>query len=154
MELVKNIFFNTDRLTPYLNVKITYTGNFFDDKSEKVFLHYGFDKDWKNMKDIEMTRSEIGFQAEVELIDTSTFNICFYNEKNEWDNNNNQNYIFKLEKPDLSLIVLDDNYSLISPRKLSRFYLWKKKIKITIYKAITYLPKLLNGKYKRKSLSQ
>ena len=31
MELVKNIFFNTDKLTPNSNIKISYTGKFFQD---------------------------------------------------------------------------------------------------------------------------
>ncbi len=33
MELVKNIFFNTDKLTPFIKVKISYTGKFFDNDS-------------------------------------------------------------------------------------------------------------------------
>ncbi len=35
MELVKNIFFNTDRLTPNTVVKISYTGKFFQDDSQE-----------------------------------------------------------------------------------------------------------------------
>ena len=78
MELVKNIYFNTDKLTPFFCVKISYTGKFFDDKStSQVFLHYSFDNNWENSKNIQMIRSEIGYQAEVELIDSKTFNICF-----------------------------------------------------------------------------
>ena len=154
MELIKNIFFNTDKLTPYIKVKISYIGKFFDDaNTSNVYLHYGFGNSWEKPGDILMTKSEIGYQAEVELINSETFNICFFNEKNEWDNNDSNNYIFNIEKADFSLIALDDEYSLISPRKLSKFYLWKKKFKINIYKAITLLPRLINGKYKRKLTS-
>ena len=35
MELVKNIFFNTDKLVPNSVVKISYTGKFFQDASKK-----------------------------------------------------------------------------------------------------------------------
>ena len=42
MELVKNIFFNTDKLTPNSKIKISYTGAFFQNESEKVFIRYGF----------------------------------------------------------------------------------------------------------------
>ena len=42
MELVKNIFFNTDKLVENSKVKISYTGKFFQDASEEVFFHYGF----------------------------------------------------------------------------------------------------------------
>lgn len=154
MELFKNIYFNTDKLTPFFCAKISYTGKFFDDKStSKVFLHYSFEKNWQNSKDIEMTRSEIGFQVEVELTDSKTFDICFFNDKNEWDNNNGENYSFTIEKVDLCLMPIDNEYSLISPSKLHKFYLWKKRLKINIYKAITFLPRLIKGRYKRKITS-
>lgn len=42
MELVKNIFFNTDKLVENSKIKISYTGKFFQDNSEKVSIHYGF----------------------------------------------------------------------------------------------------------------
>ena len=75
MELVKNIFFNTDKLIANSTIKISYAGRFFEDHSESVTLHYGFDSDWKEPHDIPMTKTELGFQAEVELKEMSTFNI-------------------------------------------------------------------------------
>ena len=113
MELVKNIFFNTDKLTANSLVKISYTGKFFQDNSEKVYIHYGFK-----------------------------------NDKEQWDNNDCQNYIFNIEHPDLSLILSD--YILPSPRKLRKSYLINKKIRIAIYKMLIYIPKLITGNYKRK----
>lgn len=46
MELVKNIFFNTDKLVENSNVKISYTGDLFQNNSEEVFIHYGFGLNW------------------------------------------------------------------------------------------------------------
>lgn len=43
MELTKNIFFNTDKLLQNSKVKISYTGTFFEDGSEEVFIHYGLE---------------------------------------------------------------------------------------------------------------
>lgn len=148
MELVKNIFFNTDKLTPYIKVKITYAGKFFEDKSKEVFLHYSFNNDWENTKDIKMEKSELGYQAEIDLDNNKILNICFFNENNEWDNNSSNNYNFPIEEADFSLIVLGDNS--LSPKRLSKFYLWKKKLKLTIYKIIKFIPKLITGNYKRK----
>ena len=54
MELVKNIFFNTDKLTPNNKIKISYTGKFFQDASEEVFFHYGFGSNWDNVKEKEI----------------------------------------------------------------------------------------------------
>ena len=38
MELVKNIFFNTDKLIQGTTVKISYTGKLFQDGAEQVYL--------------------------------------------------------------------------------------------------------------------
>ena len=151
MELVKNIFFNTDKLIENSDVKISYTGKFFQDNSEKVFIHYGFGLNWDNINDIEMEKTELGFQAEISLGEGETFNFCFKNDKDEWDNNEGQNYIFKIEKQPTELIVLEDEpVALGSARKLRRSYLWSKKVRLAVYKIITYLPKIISGNYKRK----
>lgn len=151
MELTKNIFFNTDKLIENSTVKISYTGKLFQDASEKVSIHYGFGNDWNNVNDIEMEKTELGFQAEITLGEGETFNFCFRNENNIWDNNECQNYIFPLEKTQIELLVLDDEpVALGSARKLRKSYLWNKKIRLAVYKIITYIPKLISGNYKRK----
>ena len=151
MELVKNIFFNTDKLVENSNVKISYTGKFFQDNSEEVFIHYGFGINWDNLNEIKMEKTELGFQAEIDLTNSETFNFCFKNSNEIWDNNNGQNYIFPLEKVQNELIVLEDEpVSLGSAKKLRRSYLWSKKVRLAVYKIISYLPKLISGNYKRK----
>ena len=149
MELVKNIFFNTDKLIENTTVKISYTGKLFQDGSEEVFVHYGFGNNWNNLNEIQMERTELGFQAEIELTSDETLNLCFRNSNNEWDNNEGQNFIFPIEKAELSLVVKED-VSISSPRKLRKAYLWSKKLRIAVYKLITYLPKIISGNYKRK----
>ena len=147
MELVKNIFFNTDRLTANSTVKISYTGKFFQDGSTNVYIKYGFGNEWENTVETEMTKTELGFQIEVNLINKDTFNFCVRNENDEWDNNNGNNYVFNIEHSETSLIVLDN---LKPARHLRRSYIWSKKIKITIYKILISIPKLITGNYRRK----
>lgn len=154
MELVKNIFFNTDKLIQNSVVKISYTGKFFEENSEEVFIHYGFGPNWDNLNEIKMEKTELGFQTEIELLENDTFNFCFRNENNEWDNNNSQNYIFELEQPVMDLVVSDVDYSLDRPNKLRKTYLWNKKIRLAIYKIITYVPRLISGNYKRRTQNQ
>jgi len=149
MELVKNIFFNTDKLVENTKVKISYAGNLFQGKSEEVFIHYGFGLEWTDLGEVKMEKTELGFQAEIELSSSETFNFCFKNEKGEWDNNNGQNYIFPIEKVELALVAQEET-TLAAPRKLRKSYIWSKKIRLAIYKVITYLPKLISGNYKRK----
>ena len=151
MELVKNIFFNTDKLVENSTVKISYTGKFFQENSEEVFIHYGFGLNWDNVNDIEMEKTDLGFQAEIFLGEGETFNFCFKNNNNEWDNNDYKNYIFEIEKKQNELIVLDDEpVSLGSARKLRKYYLLSKKIRLAIYKVVSYLPKILSGNYRKK----
>ena len=151
MELIKNIFFNTDKLTPNSKIKISYTGNFFQDESKEVYIHLGFGQNWENIQDMKMEKTELGFQAEFELINSNTLNFCFKNENEEWDNNNGQNYIFPIEHIETSLVAQEETFSLSSPRKLRKSYMINKKIRLAIYKIITYLPKLVSGNYKKKT---
>lgn len=154
MELTKNIFFNTDKLIENSKIKISYTGQFFQDSSQEVYLHYGFGYNWDNVKDIKMEKTELGFQTEIQLDSSESLDFCFFNENGLWDNNNGANYIFPIEKQQNSLIVLEDEpVSLGNAKKLRRSYLWSKKIRLAIYKIITYLPKIISGNYKKKSHS-
>ena len=147
MELVKNIFFNTDRLIAGNSVKISYTGLFFQDNSKKAFIRYGFGENWENLVETEMQKTELGFQIEVELLDKGTFNFCIKNEDDEWDNNGGANYTFEIEKPETSLVVVNGNTSV---RRLRKTYIWSKKVKLAIYKILTYIPRLITGNYKKK----
>lgn len=154
MELVKNIFFNTDKLVENTKVKISYTGSLFNQGSNNVFLHYGFGLNWDNVSDVQMEKTDLGFQAEIELISSDSLNLCFRNSENVWDNNNGQNYIFNIEKvEEVSLVPQEVVSSLDMPRRLRRSYLWSKKIRLAIYKIIHYFPKIISGNYKRKAVN-
>ena len=155
MELIKNIFFNTDKLIENTSVKISYTGDLFQKGSDDVFIHYGFGQDWNNIEDIKMQKTELGFQAEINLLNSDTLNFCFKNNANNWDNNQGENYIFNIEPSIIcstsevtDLIVLDNK--MAKSNKLRKTYLWNKKIRLAIYKIITYVPKIISGNYSRK----
>lgn len=151
MELTKNIFFNTDKLVENSTVKISYTGKLFQEGCEKVSIHYGFGINWDNVNDIEMEKTDLGFQAEIELGEGDTFNFCFNDGNDLWDNNDRQNYVFPIEKIQTELLVLEDEPVFLAPaKKLRKSYLWSKKIRLAVYKLITYLPKIISGNYKRK----
>lgn len=149
MELVKNVFFNTDKLIENTTIKISYTGKFFEDNASQVFLHYGFGENWDNVSEIEMEKTELGFQAELKLPESNFLNFCFRDSDNNWDNNDGVDYSFAIEKTQVSLIALDAS-QLDAPRRLRKSYLWSKKIKLAIYKIVHYFPKLISGNYRRK----
>lgn len=150
MELVKNIFFDTDKLVENAKVKISYTGKFFEENAETVFLHYGYGLQWDNVSEVEMTKTELGFQAEIELLSSDSLNLCFRTSNNEWDNNNTENYSFPIEKVEVSLVPQDVGFQMDAPRRLRKSYIWSKKIRLAVYKIINYLPKIISGNYKRK----
>ena len=150
MELSKNIFFNTDKLVENTVVKISYTGKFYQENSEEVYIHYGFGLEWNGLSELKMEKTELGFQAEISLPSEETFNFCFRNSNNEWDNNDCANYIFEIEKNTMDLVVKSDETSLCTRKKLRKTYLWSKKVRIAVYKIITYLPKIISGNYSRK----
>ena len=153
MELIKNIFFNTDKLVENTKVKISYTGELFQKGCDKAFIHYGFGQNWEQVTDQPMTKTELGFQAEIEIISAETLNLCFKSGENEWDNNNNENYVFTIEPATLALTIVEDS-DFKSLRKLRKTYLWSKKIKLAIYKIIRYIPKLISGNYTKKRASE
>ncbi len=151
MELTKNIFFNTDKLIENTTVKISYTGKLFSQNCESVFIHYGFGLNWDNVNEIEMEKTELGFQAEIELSSFDTLNFCFKDGNNNWDNNDGKNYVFPIEKTITSLVATSDTESSLLPtRRLRKSYIWSKKVRLAVYKIITYLPKIISGNYKRK----
>ena len=158
MELIKNIFFNTDKLIENGKVKISYTGKFFQEGCENVYAHYGFDENWNDVTDVEMEKTDLGFQIEVDIKEGETFNLCFKtirNDNEEWDNNNGVNYVFPIEKASNELLVLEDEPKSIGfSNKLRRSYLWSKKVKLAVYKIITYLPRIISGNYKRKTTNE
>ncbi len=153
MELSKNIFFNTDRLVQLSKIKISYTGTLLEQNAEEVFIHYGFDNDWKELNEIQMVKTDLGFQAEISLPAYDTFNFCFRDENNNWDNNENNNYIFPIEKSETALVVRND-VSIETKRRLRKSYIWSKKIRLAIYKILVYVPKLISGNYKRKIIEE
>src|SRR5574344_626987 len=158
MELVKNVFFNTDKLIENTPVKISYTGDLFQSGTEDVYIHYGFGDNWENVNDIKMQKTELGFQSEIKL-DKNTLNFCFKTKNNEWDNNNGKNYIFNIEQvqlddigtPVTDLVVINNNS--LSKKKLRKSYIWSKKAKIAIYKIITYVTKIISRNYKRQVIN-
>ena len=105
MELSKNIFFNTDRLVQNSKVKVSYSGALFQANAENVFIHYGFDNDWKELNEIQMKKTDLGFQAEIDLPEYETFNFCFRDGNNNWDNNETANYVFNIEKCEMALAI-------------------------------------------------
>lgn len=149
MELLKNIFFNTDKLIEGTTVKLSYTGYLYSDSTSNVYLHYGYDNEWNELNEIQMEKTDLGYQAEFTLLPYKTLNLCFRDDNNNWDNNENSNYVFDISPAETSLTICNE-VSVDTRRPLRKTYLWSKKIRLAIYKILVYVPKLISGNYKRK----
>ncbi len=157
MELVKNIFFNTDKIIEGAKVKISYVGYLFQNGSTEVYLHYGFGMNWDNVSEVKMEKTELGFQCEIDILEGDSLNLCFRNEVNEWDNNFGQNFTFPIEKQEIeeeTSLVLTEETGMEMHKGLRRTYIWSKKVRLAIYKLIKYVPKIISGNYKRKVTEQ
>lgn len=154
MELVKNIFFNTDKIVEGSKVKISYVGYLFQNESEEVYLHYGFGTNWDGVSEAKMEKTELGFQCEIDIANADSLNLCFRNGNNEWDNNFGKNFIFPIEEQEviqeeMALVAVEETGMQVR-KGLRKTYIWSKKIKLAIYKIITCVPKIISGNYKRK----
>ena len=136
MELVKNIFFNTDKLVENSTVKISYAGYLFQKGVDEVYIHYGFGTDWPNSDEIKMVKTELGFQCEVNIL--------------------GQNFSFPVEAVEVTTeetplaLVTTPETGMQVHKGLRKTYIWSKKVKLAIYKIIHYVPRLISGNYRRK----
>lgn len=148
MSVTKKIFFDGDQIIKNATIKFIYCGDLFQKNSEEVHIHYGYGLLWSNVSEMEMKKTENGFEAIIEIKGEDTFNCCFKNEKGEWDNNEAHNFTFEIKIPELALAKSQENN--LPAKKLSKTYLFGKKLKVLFYKVITYVPHLLGSSYKRK----
>ncbi len=97
MEFTKDIKFGRKPMNnKYL--KLTYSGNLFKKGSSDVSIVYGFGENWEKTNEQKMQKLPVGFRTHLLMENYDTFNFCFKNSNNEWDNNNGFNYITPIEK--------------------------------------------------------
>lgn len=101
MEFTNEIYFDKN-LVENQKVKISYTGKLFREFSSEVYIVYGYGPNWDNTQEQQMTLTEDCFYADINITGTDTFNFCFRNNYNIWDNNNTFNYIATIYPQDLN----------------------------------------------------
>ena len=97
---------------------------------------------------VEMVLSELGYQVEVDLINKETFNFKFIDDNNNIDDNNSLDYVFTLQPPEQSLMVIDQK-PVMKARRLRKSYLLMKKLRIAMYKAFIMIPRIISDSYLR-----
>lgn len=93
MEFTKDIEFSK-KLKENEESTITYKGYLYQKNSQEVTMVYGYGDSWDNTSNALMAKTDHGFEATIKLASNyDTFNFCFKNENNEWDNNYGYNFI-------------------------------------------------------------
>lgn len=151
MELVKNIFFNTDKIVENSEIKITYAGYLFQNGSEGVTIHYGFGEKWTNAQDIVMEKTELGYQANICIPSDTELNICFKNTYGEWDNNYGNNYSFKIEKQEVEENNIEvEKEEEQAPIVVYKTPSWAELFKKTFNNFVNYFTKLFGKSVENK----
>jgi len=99
-------------------LNIIYHGWIAKNNPEKIYLVCGFGPNWDNTQKIEMHKIEEYFIAKVKILNNNSFNFCFCNEKDEWDNNYCQDYSYIIEKT--NFYNLDTNNNTAEPNYMEK----------------------------------
>ena len=151
MSVENTVYFDTDKLIEGRTVKLTYKGVLATPETNEIYVHYGFGLLWDNLQEAKLNKiSDDCYEAEITLISSDSLNFCFRDDKNNWDNNEAKNYTSEISKEDVTVSKVE-TASLEVP-KLKKSYLIAKKLKITFYKIITYLPRMFNGSWKKRKV--
>ena len=151
MSVENAVYVDTDKLIEGRTVKLTYKGVLATPETNEIYVHYGFGLLWDNLQEAKLNKvSDDCYEAEITLISSDSLNFCFRDDKNNWDNNEAKNYTSEISKEDVTVSKVETT-SLEVP-KLKKSYLIAKKLKITFYKIITYLPRMFNGSWKKRKV--
>jgi hypothetical protein len=77
-------------------ISLTYNGLLAVSGADRIFAHYGYGDCWECPEYREMTSSDGGFEAEIDLKIPGRLNICFKDSADNWDNNAGANYSFDI----------------------------------------------------------
>lgn len=102
MYIDNGVFIDSSDLIQGRFAKLTYNGSMFQQGAQEVYVHLGFGLLWEGLREIKMTRSENGFEAEIPLVKADTLNFCFRDNWNNWDNNSYQNYSYEVKRYEAS----------------------------------------------------
>ena len=94
MDFTKDIYLNTDKIYENSSLIILYNGILSQNTKNKVFLHYGYNDNWDKQDELKLKRTESGLLGVLRVSAGTNFQFVFRDSENNWDNNNDSNYVF------------------------------------------------------------
>ena len=154
MSVTENVYFDTEKLIEGRTAKLTYKGALATPTTNEIYVHYGFGLLWENIQEIKLDKvDDTTYETEITLAPTyDSISFCFRDDNNNWDNNDAKNYTSEISKEEVT-VTKTESVAIDVPR-LKKSYLIAKKIRITFYKIITYIPRAFSGTLKRKAKNQ
>ena len=80
-------------------VTICYHGLLSQCGADKIWMRSGYSqgRSWEDIYDHPMEKTEGGWVKKIKLEKPGTFNFCFKDSANNWDNNNGLNWSFTVQ---------------------------------------------------------
>ena len=111
MDFTKDIYINKDIIHENSEIVILYKGLLFGNNlANDIYISYGYGDMWENKNEIKMKPSTFGYLATIPVGTGKTLQFCFRNNENNWDNNQNENYILPIQEAEenISLDLLNN----------------------------------------------
>lgn len=79
-------------------VAVRYNGLLAASGAVDIYMHYGYGESdsWSGMGDLHLERSAEGWESSAAMHDNRQLNFCFRDGARNWDNNNGQNWIYRI----------------------------------------------------------
>lgn len=150
MEITKEINFKGP-LFKNTSVTLSYNGFLADDEVEEIYVKFSFDAGWSDCIQKEMSKTEDGYEIDIELGDNEEIHLCFTDNLDRWDNNDSENYVFQIKEENTELVVTKSSLPYLQEQHgLRKSYIWSKKIRLFLYKIFRSLPRFITGNYRRR----
>ncbi len=145
--IAETIYFDGDEIVINRPTKVIYKGFLCDSSPETMYMHYGYGLLWENLQEIKLVKNiNNNFEADITFSKNDLVFFCFRDSNGKWDNNNGQNFMIEPAMENYApLVPVNSRLDLLYPR-LKRGYFIRKKIKITFYRIISFVGKLISGK--------
>lgn len=79
-------------------ILLKYSGLLVQNGAQTLYAHVGYGEEWEEKSFIPMTREGEDYVCPINVLLPGTLNVCFKDNADNWDNNSNTNYIFKITK--------------------------------------------------------
>lgn len=100
-EVADGIFMEPIPVTLGDELKIKYKGLLANSGSTKIYLHAGYGHAWSPELDIPMKKTKDGgWSVTVQVDEPSSFNFCFRDDAENWDNNQGRNWTYQVHQGD------------------------------------------------------